>query len=59
MYHVSRMPALYRLSVEVEMEMQVLHVIYLLHGNPRSHGSTSVKALGQVPGKSLLCQLPL
>ena len=31
MYHVSRMPALYRLSVEVEMEMQVLHVIYLRH----------------------------
>ena len=59
MYHVGCVPLLHRLSVDVEVEMQVGHWGKLSLVHKRSDGSRVVKSLAYVPGQTFLAQLLL
>ena len=57
--HVARATALHRLSVDVQMETDVLHVAEILHGHPRADDGRTVEPLAQLPRVARLAETAL
>ena len=47
--HVARISLLYRLSIDIQMEIHVLNVAYFFHRHPIADGCRVVKSFAQLP----------
>ena len=54
--HIHGMSALYRLAVDVEVKVDVLHVRKALYGDKIAQHCRAIEALAEFPGQSLLAE---
>ena len=57
--HISSITALDGMPIDIEMEMQILHLSHLCQWHPLAHCRTAVKALTYIPRQTILAQLLL